>query len=264
MNPNHERLLARLPAHSKTALIRQAVEATLAEHERYAAQRRALASSGEHTDVGVDKAVRANLPAAIRKMQIAKQPIVNLRHEIKSKHDALRPADPDKSNLFGAIQTMEIHQLSRSLKPLEREALMMTTTDVRLLEATVTSPPELSGFSANDRAVIDKIEARYIELKHPAEVAEIEALESLAAEAEAIAQVARNELRSVAGLSAQEFDSVARKVEAAVWLVGETGREQVCEPGPDGTATYRAATPDEVASGVRYADVNAYHAARAA
>jgi hypothetical protein len=265
MQANYSALLDRLPAHSKTASIRKAVEAALAVKDRYAARQTEMAQSGKFTESGLSAALRDILPATIRSLQTAKAPIAALKREIKSKRDELRrPPERDKTDLAGAIEQGEIRNHFRSLKPGEREALLMSTTDLRLVEAAIAAPPELSGFSANDRDVVEKIEARYTALKHPNEVAELEILDELVASAEAITTVARNGLRDAAQLDTRTFEREAAKIEAAVWIVGEAGREQVCEPGPDGTATYRPATADEVATGVRYANIGEYQSARAA
>jgi hypothetical protein len=222
-----------------------------------------MAQSGKFTESGLSAALRDLLPGTIRSLQTAKAPITALKREIKSKRDALRPADPDKTDLAGALERGEIRTHLRNLKPGEREALLMSTADIRLIEAAVTAPPELSGFAATNRDTIDKIEQRYVALRHPAEVAELESLDELVSSAEAITTVARNGLRQTAQLDAQTFEREAAKIEAAVWLVGSPGQEQVCEPGPDGTAIYRIATSDEVATGYHYANLADYQSARA-
>lgn len=256
------KLLERFPSHPKTASIRKSVEAAHAVKDRYAAHRNEMAQSGQYTAAGIDAATCDLLPAQLRALQVAKAPITELKREIKSRREALRPTDPDKSDLAGAIERGEIRNHFRSLKPGDRHALLLTTTDLRLIEAAVTSPPELSGFTTSaDSDLVEKVEARYIALKHPTEVAELEVLDELVASAEAITTVARNGLRQTAQLDAQTFEREAAKIEAAVWLVGDPGREQVCESGPDGTATYRPATPEDLALGVRYASAAEYLAA---
>jgi hypothetical protein len=264
VNQNHANLLARLPANPRTTPIRTALTVALTGSTNYATRKVEMASSGKFTESGITAAVRDMLTPQIREQHIATAPVRALKRDIAAKRDALRPAEPDPANFAAAIAGTEYRGYMRSLKPLDRDALLLTTSDIRLLEAALSAPPELSGFSASDRDTIEKVEQHYVRLKHPNEVVELETLDELLAEAEAIAQVARDELRRVAGLSAQEFEAEAKKIEAAVWLVGEPGNEQVCEPGPDGTATYRVATSDEVSSGVRYASAAEYYAARAA
>lgn len=264
MNQNHHNLLARLPSHPRSAAIRSSLESALGIASRLTARRAEMVASGQYTDAGVAAAISDLIPAQVRALQVASAPVAKLKREVAAKREALRPADPDKTDLAGALQGGEIRTYFRSLAHPERHALSMKTDDLRLLEALVTAPPELSGFSANDRDVVEKVEARYIALRHPVEVAELEALDSLVAEAEAIIAVARHGIRTAAGMEQRQFEREAAKIEAAVWIVGEPGREQVCEPGPDGTASYRRATPDEVLIGVRYENVDAYRSARAA
>ncbi len=177
-------------------------------------------------------------------MQTARAPIEKLRGEIEFKRAGLQPADPDPPNFAAAIEHAEIRAYFKSLTPAERTALAMNTTDLRLLEPLVRTPPELSGFDGNQRDTIKDIENRYIAIKHPAEVAELEALELLVAEADAIVQDARSNLKEVAGMDSWLFDQEVRPVEAAVWLVGSAEVPLVCLPQPDGSAEYRLATAD--------------------
>jgi hypothetical protein len=264
MNPNHETLLARLPAHSKTAAVRAAAQAALLAADRYAERRNEMKASGQYTEPGVNAALRDLLPATIRSLQTARAPITALKREVAAKRDSLRRADPDKTDLAGALERGEIRQLFRTLPPTERQGLAMSTNDIRLLEALVTAPPELSGFTGNQSELIDQVEARYIALKHPAETAELEALEELVAEAEALVAVARVGIRDTANMEPRLFEAEAKKIEAAVWLVGKPGEEQVCEPDANGQAIYRPATAVDIATGVRYASAAEYHAARPA
>lgn len=264
MNQNNHNLLARLPDHPRSAAIRSSLESALAISGRLTTRRAEMVASNQYTQSGVAAAILDLIPAQLRALQVATSPIAKLKREVAAKREALRPDDPDKSDLAGAIERGEIRNHFRSLKPGERHALLLTTTDLRLIEAAVTAPPELSGFTANDRDVVEKIEARYTALKHPTEIVELEALDKLVAEAEAIIAVARSEIRTASSMEQRQFEREAAKIEAAVWLVGDPGREQVCEPGPDGTATYRRATPDEITTGVRYENADAYRAARAA
>ncbi|WP_439925420.1 hypothetical protein [Nitrobacter sp. JJSN] len=265
MNPNLASLLARLDkfkSNPRHAAVRASAEAVATAVAEFSKRSSGIAASRQYTEAGIKAAVRDLAAPALRAQHVATQPIRTLDRDIKAKRACLQPADPDKADLAGALERGEIRQHLRSLKPLEREALLMTTTDLRLVEAAVTAPPELSGFANGD--IIDKIEARYIELKHPAEVAEIEALTELLAEAEAIVAVARNEARNIAQMEPREFEAVAAKVEAAVWLVGKPGEERVCEPGPDGIADYRQPTPDELVTGQRFTSPAEYYAARLA
>jgi hypothetical protein len=258
MNPNHHNLLARLPDHLRTPAVRSSLESALGIASRLTARRAEMAASSQYTQKGIDAAVRDLIPSQLRALQVAKSPLAKLKRDVASKREALRPADPDKSDLAGAIERGEIRNHFRSLNPGERHALLLTTTDLRLIEAAVTAPPELSGFTTSDSELVERIEARYIALRHPAEVAELEALDKLVAEAEAIIGVARSEIRTASAMEQRQFEREAAKIEAAVWIVGDPGREQVCEPGPDGTATYRPATPDEIAVGTRFASAAEY------
>jgi hypothetical protein len=101
-------------------------------------------------------------------------------------------------------------------------------------------------------------------MKFPAETRDAQELDALVSEAEAAVSVARSVIANSTGMDQRAFESLAQKVEAAVWLVGSATAAQICEIQPDGSAEYRAATADEVTTGVFYADRAAYDASKVA
>ncbi|MGH9562042.1 MAG: hypothetical protein ACRD3S_11370, partial [Terracidiphilus sp.] len=186
---------------------------------------------------------------------------------VKARRDALRDISVDKADLQGHIEKMELRTFLRSMSPQDRAQLVMSTEDIRFLEAMLTAPPELSGLTGVQRELADKIEARYIAMKHPDALAEIEEIEEAVAAAADIAQVARGQIRNTVDMSEREFEAVAGPVERKVgapWLIKDGARTLVCEVDQSGVASYHAASEWELAEGVAYKDANEWRAARAA
>jgi hypothetical protein len=162
---------------------------------------------------------------------------------------------------FSPLRTnREIRAWVRQLDLGVRQSIVLGTSDRRILEAVVSAPPELSGF-AGHAALAGRIENRYFELTYPGELAEIETLDSVVAEAEAAIAVARNEMRSTIDLHQHDFDALLKPLETIrPWLLDDD--RQVCEVGADGKPTYRAATETDVANGVRYKSFDEYKRAQ--
>lgn len=259
----YDSLLARIPAkHAHSDTVHKAAVAAIAVAEKFAARKVSLAESGAYTGAGVSAALREEFPRALRQMQVAKAPIAKLAREAKAARAAIKPQEPARDDVVGAIERQEMRTYWRSLSPVERATLGLTTKSIPLLEAALSSAPELSGFGAAERDVAGKIEARYLQIKFPGEMRQADETEHLISEAEAILSVARNVIQRTTDMDTRQFESEAAKIEKAVWLVGDAAAPQVCELQPDGTAVYRTASADEIATGERYANAEEYQAAR--
>lgn len=130
----------------------------------------------------------------------------------------------------------------------------------------MTAPPELSGFTGHLAGVVDQVEQRF-ELTYGDEVAEINALDAVVAEAEMALQIARQDLGQVLELDGREFEVVMRPIEQGVgwpWLLQNAGdqRIQVVKVSAEGTASYRPATPAHIAAGAYCRDFAEYRAAQ--
>jgi hypothetical protein len=254
-------LIDRLPPnHQLTPSMRAVMADALTAGEQYAGFKIGLKSDARMTPLGRAHALKAELTGRFGKtLARAKAPVAKARAEIKSRRDALVVKSVDPTNLAAALERQEIRQWIRSLDVGVRQSVVLATKDRRILEAMVSAPPELSGFV--DAKVADQVEQRLIELTYPREIAELEAMDSVVAEAEAAMDVARNDLASVVDLHPHEFDTLLKGIDVGrPWLID--GRRQVCETGIDGKPVYRKATEADLADGVEYKNFDEYRAAQ--
>jgi len=261
ISPRTQTLIDRLPKnHPLTPQMRDAMIAAHAASEQFSGHKIALASDGRRTPIGQRDELRAALTNKYGKqLARAAQPVLRARKEINARRAALAIKSVDKTDIAAALERQEIRAWVRQLDLGVRQSVVLATKDRRILEALVTAPPELSGITGASAAL--EIENRYIELTYPDELAAIEEMNAVVAEAEASMHIARNEMRSTIDLHPHDFDELMKPIETIrPWLVDD-GR-QVCEVGADGRPTYRKANETDLADGVRYENFEAYKRAQ--
>jgi hypothetical protein len=266
MSPDLQALLARIPDHPLSPMLRTAVSEMLGIAERFTAKKSDLARSGTHTPQGQAQELAKALPDAIKDLSLARAPIDRAFADVLARRAAIKIKVPDANNFASAIERWAIQDYVSGLALGAREALAMTTTDRRILEAIVTAPPELSGFVGNLAPTFKKAEARYLEETHGADLKSIAEAEAVLAEASAAAQISRDKIQRTVGMRDREFAAVVAPIEkkiGAPWLIKDGARTMVCEVGADGLANYRLASAREISDGVFYKDSAAYQASRA-
>jgi hypothetical protein len=131
-----------------------------------------------------------------------------------------------------------------------------------ILDSVLDKPAVLSGVPAEIYAKAK--DARQQQLFAP-QIAELEELETVVSEVDAIAQIARNDLRSVIQIGEREFNLLIDKAPSP-WLVKHTdGRIIRVRPERVGTGELNMpATEEEIRLGKFYANEAEYLADRAA
>jgi hypothetical protein len=261
VSPRTASLLSRLPNHPLAPSMRGAMIGALSASEGLADYKSTtLARDGRMTELGKSQALKEALTNTHGKAWArAKAPVVKARAEIKQRRAALTVKPVDPTNVAAALERQEIRAWVRTLDHGVRQSVVLATKDRRILEALLSAPPELSGIM--DVVLAGKIEDRYIELVYPNELAELEALDSVVAEAETAISIAYNELRQVADMHPHDFDEMMRPIETIrPWLTSDS--TQVVEVGADGKASYRKASQEDIDNGVRYDNFAAYQAAQ--
>jgi hypothetical protein len=265
MNISHrtKTLIDRLPKdHPLTPSMKAAMIAAAAASEGFAGHKIALASDGRMTPRGQQDALRESLTQNHGKQWArANASVLKARKAIEAERAALVIKPVDKTDLAAALLDQEIRAWVRTLELGVRQSIVLATPDIRILQAVVSAPPELSGF-AGDAAFASKVEDRYIELTYPDKLASIEANNDVVSVAEAGMHVQRNELRSTISVDmhVRDFDEMMRPIETIrPWLIDN--RTQVCEVGADGKPSYRKANESDVAFGVEYKNYDEYKAA---
>jgi hypothetical protein len=260
-------LVNRVPNHPQAAAVKAAIAACLSLGEEFKGKRAELERDQRFTTMGRRDELKAALPGHARKLGAAASSIQKLRAEIKQRRAALQIPAPDRSDLAGAIERMEIRSWLRGLVAMARESVLRTTTDTRILHAAVSAPPELSGLNLNNSDIANAVERRALEMANAEEMQSIDDLEEVVAVGEAAVQIARGDLQSAAELDGREFEHIVGPAERGAgrpWLLKDGDRVQVCEVLPDKTARYRPATEYEKAEGRFYKNLAEYESVQAA
>jgi hypothetical protein len=224
--------------------------------ERFAARRTAIGLSPTLTAIGKQQAMRDALPTFLKELAKANLPIKKMRGEIKARRAALQVPQIDRTDTRGAIEDAEIRSWFSALDLDKRQAMAMTTTDARILRAIVNLP-DVAGLVGPLAPLVEQVKQRYVELTHSEENKSIEAMEAVAAEMSAAAQLAKDDIRRASGADEGTFDKIADPIEkefAAPKLFREKdghGHEQLYIIDLGGRENpARLATADEIAGGI--------------
>ena len=231
ISPRTKTLLDRIPKnHPLSASMRNAVIEASAAADQFAERKRELARDVGKTPLGRQEALQLSLTENFGKTWAkAKAPIARARNEITSRRAALVIKAVDPANIAAALERQEIRQWFRSLDIGVRQSIALATKDRRILEALVTAPPELSGIAGASAA--SAIENHYIEVVYPVELAAIEQMDTVVAEAETGLAVARNDMASVADhLRPNEFSEVMKAFESKAAAPTEAPKEDRTKP----------------------------------
>jgi hypothetical protein len=133
----------------------------------------------------------------------ARELITRARTEITSRRAALTIKAVDPTNLSAALERQEIRAWVRTLDVGVRQAVVLATKDVRILEALLSAPPELSGIV--DAVLAGKVEDRYRENVYPGELEQHEEEDNVIAQGEAAVAIALNEMQATIGLHQHDF-----------------------------------------------------------
>jgi hypothetical protein len=258
-------LLDRLPKnHPLSASMKAAMTAALAAGEEFTAHKSQLSRDARMTPLGRSEALRAALTDKFGKaLARAAQPVVKARKEIKARRDAMKVKAIDPTNSVAELRRMEMRTYLCSLDLIERQSLALTTESQLVLESIVTAEvPGLAGFGGRELApVIPQIQQRYFEVTFADEIKALDEMETVVGEAEAAIAIARNDMQTAVDLHPYEFNELMKPVETIRPWITKDGL-QVCEPLPNGKASYRPATEADLAFGVQYENLAAWQAAQ--
>jgi hypothetical protein len=256
-NARTEAILARIG----NERLRTAARECLDLGEKFKARRAEIESSGIYTDAGrrkalVDALAREFAPALRR----AQQPIAKAMDDARRRRAALAMPAPDPTDVVAALDRHAILARISALAPLERLPFALESKDMRIVEAVLSSPRMLSGFTEQD---FDLLRSDTQARLHGPAIAEIAALESEVAEANVAVQLAQGDLRQGSGLDEKDFAEIIGKPgpNEVPWLLREPdGRVLVVRPGE---GTYPEATAVDIARGKFFANLEEYQRDRA-
>lgn len=254
---NRETLLSRIPTGHA---MRAAAASVISVAERFTGSCNAIDGSPALTPTGKSEKVRATVPEALRELIGARTAIKTARAKLNERRKGLKLTQYDPENAAAAIERSEIRSYLRSLDKMALTVIAETTKDARLLEAMLSAPQELSGFDESMQRIAESVERRYLHMLNGSEIDEIERQEAIVAEAEAISNIAASEIQTRAGLTDQEIQSETVPLErkaSAPWLQRDGDRIVRVKPGEQ-YPPWPDATPQEMATGVYYSNLDAF------
>jgi hypothetical protein len=265
MNRRNQSILNRFDRHAEnpaTARLAAAAAECLTISERFANQRELLERDGYLTPEGKRvKLAEALTKQFARDLRDARKPIESAAQEVTRLRGEVKPVQVDRTDVVAAMERQEIRAFIRSLPSGDKIAALLKQADPKILDAVLDAPAALSGVPEEHYA---RAKTAREEQLHGPQLREIEALQSVVDEANAAAQVARNDLVTTVEMDQASFDKLVVPIEtkaAAPWLLKQGERVVVVVPGE---TTYQDASPDQLREGRYFKDMQEYQQERAA
>jgi hypothetical protein len=267
-NIRNSQLLQQMQAHPLKATLAKALDAaeTFAEDVEFLTLDKNLSVAGK------DNARLSKLRAAIRDVRDARAPIAELQGKLDAKRKAVAMPKFDPADTLGFLRRQELRTALRAMSNGQR-ALYLANPE--FADAMLELPPVLSGLHVvegqpgEDASVVEKTKSERLETLFARQLAEIAALETTIAEANMIADIARNDLQLHSGIDdPRVFNEFVRPIESkanAPWLrrYTEEGKEVIRVIDLENHGA-RIATEREILDGKYYKDHAEYLADRAA
>jgi hypothetical protein len=248
----NQNILARIDRHEHpdTAKLRAAAQRCLDVSERFSHKRAEVDQDTFLTRDGK----RAHLIDALRKdygrdLRDARGPLDVFAKNIAAVRDAIKPVMIDRTDVVAAMERQELRAFIRGLPHAEKTALLLENPDARFLDAVLDAPAALSGVPPE---IYGRAKQAREEQIHGPVLRELEAMESLLADAQNAATIARNDLMGMIEMDERSFDRIMLPIENkqhAPWLKREGESVVVIVPGE---STALPATADQLRDGVYY------------
>jgi hypothetical protein len=274
-NLRNSQLLQQMARHP----LRSSLARCLDISESFAGDVEYLSLNTDLSPPGREKAVQSKLRAAIRDLRDSRGPIAELQTKLDQKRKLVAMPKFDQADVVGFLRRQELRAALRTMDTGQRE---LTLNDPAFADAMLEQPPVLSGlFLAEDfkgtispeiqrdRDIVAAAKEKRLAGMFGRELEEITALEQTIAEANMIADLARNDLKLHSGIEDQRvFEEFVKPVEAkqnAPWLrkYTEEGRE-VTRVIDLETNRAHIASEREILDGKYYASHQEYLADRSA
>lgn len=269
MNPRTQSILKRLEKfseHPATPKLIAAATNCLAIAEKFAAQREQLDRDVNLSDLGRRAKITDATKSHARALRDARVPIAEVAQQIENLRGKIKPVAVDRTDVVAAILRAEIRTYMRGLGTQDQIAALLKQSEPAILDAVLETPAALSGVAPEHYAVAKETRERQL---HGPALKQIAELQTIVDEADAAAQVARNDLAVTSGLDQADFEKVVRPIETrqqAPWLI-KAGEGKILRVFPEKRGThemYKPAEPDEISDGIFFKDEAEYLASCAA
>jgi hypothetical protein len=230
---------------------------------------------------GRDNARQAKLRAAIRDLRDARAPIAEIQSKLDAKRKVVAMPKFDRSDDYALKLRMELRQTLKTAdtgqralllaKPAYADALLETEPEASGLFLAEEFKGTVSAEIQRDRDIVAAAKEKRLAGMFGRELEEIAELEKVVAEANMVADIARNDLQLHSEMEPRVFNEFVKPVESkanALWLKRDkdaSGAEVIYVLVPDGQGFRgRIASPDEQRDGHFFQNHSEYLASRAA
>jgi hypothetical protein len=253
LNPRNQSVLKRLEKfaeHPAMPKLLQAATNCLSVAEKFAAQREQLERDGHLSEIGRRAKLTEATKAYARDLRDARAPIAEAAKQIENLRGTIKPVQIDRSDIVSALERAEVRAFIRGLRIPEQITALLKQNDPKILDAVLEMPAALSGVAPEHYAAAKA--AREEQLHGPV-LKQVSELQTVVDEADAAAQIARNDLVTASGLQQFDFDKIIGPIESrkqAPWLLQQGASVVRVRPEKRGTPElYLPATPDEISDG---------------
>jgi hypothetical protein len=243
------------------------LKATLAAAEQFSAKVAAVKSDQHLSVAGRNAKIEKQVRAALRDMRDLSAPLDAKRAQLADVLAKIRPASFDKLDMAGALLRQEMRAAVKGMTLADKAALLLgDQRDDGFVTAVLEAPAILSGVDAH---LYEEVREQHLSNLFSAESLEAESLTNEVEEAQAIFELAHQDISAASGLQPYEFAALAKAVaerKDAVWLKRErdmNGAERVIVLEPKSAKT-RLADSNDLRDGKFYANYSEYRADRAA
>jgi hypothetical protein len=243
----------------------------------------AIEAVSDNRDLSIEgrqKAMQGHLRRAVRDLRDAKTPLNEMQKKLEQKRAAVAMPPFDKNDTIGFLRRQELRSVLRSMNAEQRA---MHLNDPSFADAMLETAPLVSGlFLAEDfkgtispeiqrdRDIVAAAKEKRLAGMFGPQLEEIAELEKTLAEANMIADLARNDLQHNSAMDDRQFTEFVRSIRRnAVWLKWDKdfdGNERIIVidlANPEGPVG-KPATADQIRDGVFFKDFAEYQASRSA
>jgi hypothetical protein len=262
MSIRNSQLLQQVGRHPLKATLAKALDLA----EAFEGDMQFLQLNKDLSDVGRDNARRAKLRAAVRDLRDTRAPIAEMQKKLDEKRKAVAMPKFDPADIVGFLRRQELRAALRGMDAGQRAILI--ANDPQFADALLEQHSSLSGLLPAEKFIVDNAKEARLSALFGAELAEIEELQETVAQANMIADMARNDLQLHSGMEQPVFAEFVRPIEnrqAAPWLLKSGDSIVRVRPELRGTPQlHQPATPEEIREGIYFESESAYQASRAA
>ena len=211
--------------------LRKNYDAAIAAAEAFQAHAQALKAEGTLTEKGIKERLVERAVKDISELRtMQNKATAGLRRDVEARIKRMSPVNFDRKDVFGEMQRREIRDRLAAMKPEDRRAAVMKSTDPMVIDAILGAPELLVDLPKSTR---DQITRARMEERHGSELLVLETLIEAADATDRAFEAAREELQHTAGMSPREYSELRKSVEEPIQEEWNAGFGKTA-PNPEG------------------------------